>query len=324
MYPHQIRKISERLYQVSDGQHVYALKQSRLTKNTVQKWEQIYHQAYALNLPNILPVYLTRQSDLYVKMDDSYYYVTPWIFEYQQSREQAITNGFETIGNIHAKTKQSISIDTDSILGNFRQYRQKNAELQNILLDYVSRFEQNRFMSPFELQVCTHYHVLTRLLPELDDHTVRFMNELESDQKWTYCLCHGHLTLSHFLHHRHTYLINWEQAAYDHAVFDLTTLLHGQVRHYDLSPEQLVELFSAYNRKNPLNTSEKHLLTIYLLDPAHYMSLIDNYVEHPEQQTMIKRTQLLQSAFHQLELGLKWSTLTQYDDIPESESESEA
>ncbi|QKY69589.1 phosphotransferase [Lentibacillus sp. CBA3610] len=326
LIPAKIEKVTNRVYKVSDGRNTYALKLSKLTENTVSAWEQTYHHASAFHLTNILPVYLTDQSNFYVIMDDSYYYyLTPWIPEGQPSDEEATTNAYEAIGNIHAKTKESISVEMETVLERFDTYRKECSDLQHKLLNYVQLFEQNRFMSPFELQVCTHYHVLVNVLNELDHRVGRFMNELENEEKWNYCLCHGDLKSSHFLHDRHTYLINWEEATYDNAVSDLSILLQRQARNYEQSPAQLAKLFPAYNRMNSLTASEQQLLTIYLLDPSHYISLIDNYTVKSDQQTMIKQTQMLQSAFRQLELGLKWAEFAEYDDdMAESTNESES
>lgn len=313
LHPYKIEQVSERVYKVSDGHNVYALKESRLTENTVSAWERVFHHAYGCHLSSILPVYLTNQSSFYVKREDSLFYLTPWTPDHQPSVEQAIINAFETIGDIHAKTKQSLSIDTETVAKNFNDYRKRCTDLQYKLLSYVAFFEQNRFMSPFELQVCTHYHVLVNVLKELDDSVGHFINELKNEQKWHYSLCHGDLKLTHFIHNRHTYVIDWEKATYDTAVLDLSMLLHRQASYYEQSSTQLTELLSAYSRINALTSSEHHLLTVYLLHPFHYISLIDNYTKKTTQQTMITQTRMLESAFRQLEIGLKWSEIARSD-----------
>ncbi|ALX48216.1 phosphotransferase [Lentibacillus amyloliquefaciens] len=321
--PLKITPISNRVCKVWDGRYTYALKESRLTKSAIASWEQIYHHAHAFHLTTILPVYLTGQSNFYAEMDDKYYYLTPWIAEDQPNHEQKIVNAYEVIGSIHAKTSQQITVDIETAGNIFRNYRDNCAQLKLKLFNYVQLFEQNRFMSPFELQVCTHYHVLVSVLNELDFHIDRFMKELENDPIWYNCLCHGNLKLTHFLNTRHTYLINWESARYGTAVTDLSQLLHSQARFYDQSPEQLAELFSAYSDINALTDSQHHLLSIYLLDPFYYISLIDNYLEQPDHPSMLKRTRMLESAFRQLVLGLKWNNLVKdTQDFEESVEDS--
>lgn len=323
--PYHIEQISNRLYKVSDGQHAYALKQSKLTETNLLAWEQVYHQAYASNLSNILPVYLTNQSDLYVKQDDSYYYLTPWISDEKPDDERVIKAAYEAMGDVHAKTKQSLSIDTAPIIQEFNDYQQYCAEYHHTLLTYVAMFEQNRFMSPFELQVCTHYHVLTNVLDELNNHLERLKDQLEHEPKWNYSLLHGDLDSSHFLYRNRTYLINWEKATYDNAVLDLAMLLQKEAQFNNQQTAQWAELFQSYQDKNPLTISEQHLLTIYLLDPSHYIALIDAYMANSGPLTMVEHVQLLQRAFRQLEFGLRWSHHHEYDDSSanfENEAES--
>lgn len=311
--PYQIEQVSGRLYKVNDGQNTYALKQSKLTEHTVQGWEQVYHQAYAYDLSAILPVYLTVHSQLYVKTEDFYYYLTPWIIDKNPSFERAVTNIYEVLGNVHARTKQSISIDTEPIIQEFKRYQKHCAECQNELLSYVELFERNRFMSPFELQVCTHYHVLVKVLAELNHHIERLKDELEHEQKWNYSLLHGNPDLSHFVHAHNAFLINWEKAVYDNAVFDLSAMLQRQAQYYGRQSEQLAELFTIYKNKNPLTVIEQYLLSIYLMDPSDYIARINQYMTNAGQQPMVKHVQLLQRAFRRLEFGLRWTELTEHD-----------
>ncbi|HLS10164.1 hypothetical protein [Lentibacillus sp.] len=322
IYPYHIEQQSDCLYKVSDGRHAYALKRSKLTEDAVLRWEQVYHQAYASHLVNVLPVYLTETGELYVRMDDSYYYLTPWITDRNPGHERCISDAYEAIGRVHAKTKQSISMDTAAVMQKFNDYQQHCVERHEALLTYVELFERNRFMSPFELQVCTHYHVLVNVLAELDDHVEQLKVMLEHERKWHYSLLHGNLNLSHFLHQNNTYIINWERAAYDNAVVDLSIFLKRQVQYHDQQTSQLAELFPAYQEQNPLTEMEQHLLTVYLLDPSDYITLIDDYMANTGQ-TLVKQVQLLQRAFRRLEFGRRWSQLNEYDDStvsPENES----
>ncbi|GGJ84180.1 hypothetical protein GCM10007063_03370 [Lentibacillus kapialis] len=312
--PYYIKKVSERLYIVNDGQHSYALKQSKLTDHTIQDWQLVYHQAYAHNLSAILPVYLTEQSGLYVKMEGLYYYLTPWIGDKAPGYEQVATNIYKMLGDVHAETKQSISINTEPIIQDFKRYQKYCAECQNKLLSFVEIFEQNRFMSPFEWQVCTHYHMLVKVLDALNQLIERLKDELAHEQKWDYSLLHGNPDLSHCVHGHNTYLINWEDAAYDNAVLDLSTLLKRQAQYDGADSEHLAELFKVYKNKNQLSASEQYLLSIYLMDPAEYITLIEQYVSNTGQREMVKRVQLLQRAFRRLEFGFRWSEQIENDD----------
>ncbi|TRM12841.1 phosphotransferase [Lentibacillus cibarius] len=321
--PYYIEKITSRLFRVNDGRYDYALKRSRLSDNTIALWENVYHQAHTLQLNNILPVYITETSQLYTRVDEAYYYMTPWTRNYSLNHQQQIHNTLRTISEIHEKTKQTHSVDTVAVKHKFSDYRSRCRELQDTLLDYVKLFEQNRFMSPFELQVCTHYHVLVNVLAELDTQIDYFMAELEENNTWNYSLCHGNLHLSHTLHHHHAYIINWEKVSYDNAATDLAIFLQDLAKHYDQSPENLAEMYSSYSYRNRLDDKEWHLLLIYLLDPFHYIKLIEQYIAKESRHTMIVQQKMLQHSFRQLQLGLDWSSRPKSDMIADPETTSD-
>ncbi len=287
-------------------------------------WEHVYHQAHALQLKNILPVYLTVDSKLYAWVDGIYYYMTPWKKSNSPNNQEEVRDVFRTIGEVHAKTKQTQSIDAHSVHNRFSDYRSQCRNFQDTLLDFVKQFEQNRFMSPFELQVCTHYHVLVNVITELDAQVAHFIDAWEENSAWSYCLCHGNLNVEHILSHHQPHIINWEKASYDNPIIDLTAFLKNQVRYYDQSPEDMAELFPSYSHRNPLDEKEWHLLLIHLLDPGHYIQLIEGYISAQSGHSMIAQQKMLQHAFRQLQLGLDWSLRLKSDIAPDSETHAES
>lgn len=324
IHPYKIEKLSKRLYKVSDGQHEYALKESKLTENSLAKWENVFHQAYSENLSTILPVYLTKQSKLYELYDRSYYYLTPWLAANSINHQQVIKNVYNAIGEIHAKTKRTQSIQTASVIKNFSEYQLTCADLHKKFLHYVNLFEKNRFMSPFELLVCTQYRVMEQVLTVMNSRIDQFLDELQGDVVWNYSMCHRNLNLSHIIHHQKTYIINWEETKYDNGIVDLSFFLKQQVRYYDQSSSQLTEMFSAYTSKNKLTEGELYLLVIYLLDPFPYIKLIQNYINNPSNNTMINQIKLLQHASRQLLLGLEWSEFVDNESAGSSENDQDS
>ncbi|WP_164668469.1 phosphotransferase [Virgibacillus doumboii] len=304
--PFKVDQISKRVFRVSDGNYEYALKESKLTEKELEAWEYVFHQAYSQNLTGILPVYLTKNSRLYTFHKQTYYYLTPWIPSMEISEKEAIKTLYDTIGGIHANTKRTQSIQTESAINSFTEYQKACANLRAQSLYYVELFEKNRFMSPFELLACTQYRLMDQVLFVLNNHIEQFIKAVEENE-WNYSLCHGNLNLSHLIQHNYTYIINWEKAKFDNAVMDLSVFMKQQVRYYDRTPEQLTEAFSAYMSKNELTKSELHLLAIYLLDPFSYINLIEAYSDNPANDTMINQTIALQQVSRQLHMGLKWS-----------------
>ncbi|GAA0442354.1 spore coat protein YsxE [Lentibacillus halophilus] len=324
IYPRYMEQISPRLFKVNDGRYDYALKKSKLTEETIPLWEHVFHQAYKLSLRGVLPVYLTKESNLYASVDGVCYYMMPWMQRSDLNHEQHLRESFNMIGEIHAETRQAQSPNATLVDERFRDYRSQCQNQQQTLLDFVQQFEQNRFMSPFELQVCTDYHVLTHALTELDRQIDRFLDAWEEDHHWNVNLCHGHLQSDHILGRERLCIVNWEDAHYDHAVTDLVPLLQEQVRYYDQSTEKLAQLFSSYEQKNPLTTKEWHFLMIHLLDVSRYIQLVTDYRSAQSRHSMIMQQQKLLHTRRQLQLGLDWSLSANNDSADDQEYPDES
>lgn len=304
--PYKVEQVSNRVLWINDSRHEYALKKSKLTEKDLHVWEYVFYQAYSQGLTGILPVYLTAQSSLYKFHEGSYYYLTPWIPSSSINEQDTIKNLYTAIGEIHAKTKRTQVLQTESAVSKFTEYQKACADLRGQSLYYVELFEKNRFMSPFELLACTQFRLLDQVLLIVNKHIDQFI-ETFTENEWNYSLCHGNLNLSHLIYHNNTHIINWEKAKFDNAVMDLSVFLKQEVGYYDKTSEQLTDHFPVYMSKNSLTTSELHLLAIYLLDPFPYIQLVQRYVNNPSNDTMINQTKALQHASRQLQLGLNWS-----------------
>ncbi|GAA0601378.1 spore coat protein YsxE [Virgibacillus siamensis] len=309
VYPDDFTKVTDRLYQVGTGRQKYALKQSGMNKQALSVWKDTYRLASKYNIESILPVYLTKHSAPYTIQNDDICYLSPWIPNKLKDDMEVIRIMAECIAEVHAKTKKAYRVETAPIIKTFSNYRRQCSAMHQDLLNYVEMFEQNRFMSPFELQVCTHYRLLNDGFQELDWKIEQFCSELDDTSEWSYSLCHGNLNESHTLHGDRPYLINWENAFYDNATTDLNQFFSHHVRYDYYSPEKLMDCFSVYNSGNPLKQQEMHLLAISALNPQHYIKTIADYHDRSSEDTMVHQTKQLENSFRQIKFGLycsKW------------------
>lgn len=305
IYTLNIEYVTDRLIRVSDGQGDYALKSSLLSKESVSNWENVYHLAFSKQVSPVLPVYLTKNGNLYVEMDQTIFYLTPWIeTEQTKSSSQVIDQFYKSIGTVHAKTKQSQSISTENLTSDFNTYKRFCELTQRDLLKFVEQFEQNRYMSPFELLVCTHYRDMEFALKEINRRIDQFSEEQEQEITWSYSLCHGNLNFSHT---RNSHLINWENSFFDNAVVDLALFFKQEVSFYDQPINLFMEQFSTYYNENKLSQNELYLLTIHLLNPSDYVKLIQQYVSNRSKDSMVNQVIKLQHGYRQVLFGLQWS-----------------
>src|SRR5699024_5952805 len=101
----------------------------------------------------------------YVNWGDTFYYLTPWI----DKKEISIKNIYECIGNIHYKTKNTFPINKKDFINSFQRYKSDCESIQRKLLTIIQTYEAKRFMSPFELQFCMHYHEVSLAVHQLID-----------------------------------------------------------------------------------------------------------------------------------------------------------
>lgn len=300
--PITISKITDRVHKIDDGQQQYALKKSRLSDQRIPAWERTFRDAHQQQLTCILPLFLTTRNALQTVFDQHYYYLTPWINGQQSTIEQL----YRSIGKIHKQTQKSQSIDHEQMAHQFNQYKIYCDEAQRELLSHVKRFESHIYMSPFELQVCTHYRDIELVFKKIHKQITRFIDEQDKSLLWNYSLCHGNLKLSHSLETDRTYILNWEQASVQHPTTDLVVLFKNELINYDAPAENWLDSFTVYMEENKLNHHELLLLIIHLLDPTNYMTIIQQYIDQPSNQTMIDQIKKLQITYRQSLFALQF------------------
>ncbi|WP_106497008.1 hypothetical protein [Lentibacillus sp. Marseille-P4043] len=317
-----IDHITDNLLKISDSHHSYALKISKLTSETIVNWENVYHQSYKQNISSILPVYLTEQGKSHEKINDTFYYLTPWLSSNPIEPKQQIERMYRSIGTIHTQTRQSLAMDSEKVINSFERYQAQLKKNRLILLQYVEKFEKNRYMSPVELLVCTQYRDLEFVFDELMNRIEQFVYDLQNQSVWYYSLCHGQLDFSHIIYDHHTHIINWEKSHFNNAAVDLAGLFHNVTKQYDDPAEHLVDMFFAYIEENKLTETELCLLSIHLLDPTKYITIVEQYIKNTTAYSEVDQIKQLQHCHRQLSYAVKWTAYT--DTITESIDESES
>lgn len=296
-----IEKVTNRFYRIDDGQKIYGLKQSRLTDETIHNWKYTYDQANSRQLTAILPVYLTNTSQLYTQEKGSYYYVSPWV----PKDDFSLNTLLQTIGKIHATTREQHNINSRKFKKHWEKYESYTLTCFSTYMTFVEYFEKEHYMSPIGLQVCTHFRHIELVLQILQEQIKHFLNDVQNETQWNYCLCHGNLAYSHVRGHESVYILNWEKSQLDSASFDLSQFFQNEIKYADIETELFLNGFKHYMAENSLNDKELYLLTIYLLDPTKYLSIIDQYMQRKSATSMIKQIRELQHAYRQLLFGVE-------------------
>src|SRR5699024_1846284 len=309
----ELSPVTEKVYYITDGKHEYALKKSSLTKDSVHHWVNVFHQTYRLNLPGILPVYLTKEEQLYCMFDNEIYYLTPWIKPVKDKLN--LEHFFKYLGKIHQITKSYQTISYENMKSKFEAYLVACEKNYRILLSSVEQFEKNKYMSPLELLVCTQFISLERVYHVLKGFIKRFIENREDEKTWNVSLCHGNLSCEHILQSNQPLFINWEKSCYHHSIYDLSIFFKNTVKNYGTEGDSLHEMFIYYMKENELRIDELYLLAIYLLDMQKIISILKKYLNRKQKKvntySVIEQTKLLNQTHRQLIFALKFAELVE-------------
>lgn len=309
--PLNIQQVTDKSYYIEDHQNKYLFKKSSLNEKSLMMWKHVLETAHKKELRTILPVYLTQSSDFFITINESIYYLSPWT----TNKERNIERIYQSIGQIHSKTKIPHFVKVEQFKESFIKFKQACLRREKMLLTYIEKFERNIYMSPFELLVCTQYRDLEFICKKIVEQIERLIDDNDDREliEWSSCLCHGQLNFSHVLQARQTYFINWEKASYNHASVDLIHLFKTEVNDYDSPEDDLLNFFLKYMHENQLTYDELIFISIHLLDPTGYLKLVDQYVRESSVDSMIIQVQKAQKMYRQLLFGLKFTNLIETD-----------
>ncbi len=308
IYPQAIIDVTDRLYKIKADGKQYALKRSRLTENNLEMWQSVYHTAGKKGLHEVLPVYLTKDKQLYVEDAGEIYYLSPWIEgEIAHFDKNALEHFYRILGRLHLQTKQTIKLDSTSIEENFTAYKDHCIKEEERLLTIIEVMERKHFPSPFELQILTQYRDLALALKQSQYLSDQIILHTKDAAEWNTSLVHGNLRGHHIFKQN---LINWEKAAYKHAFHDLSNFFSNESANGERQAERFIEGFPVYLEENPFTDLDLSMLKLYLLNSAEYLSLVDKSRSYRSQGlSMVEKTIELEKCYRRIQYGLHFNKM---------------
>lgn len=292
--PLAIEKVSNRLYKIRDAQKEYALKKTNYDPSGVNNFIQAYSNKDLLKY--MLPLYITKKNHLFVPLGDSKYYLSPWI---SNPGKVSLLKAHKLLEEIHVISLDQKEIKMKGFLKQVSSFEKNLAEQRKQALATIELFEQSHYMSPIELQYCTHYHRLQESFYHLEQEVSRIKEQGEESLTWKVCFIHGQFTRDHILKARQDkFIINWEQAAYNYPIYDLISFYKSEAKNVSGAKEEIVPAFNDYIKKLKLEPYEVSLLIIYLLDLTNYFRLLFSNL------ATLQKSKQLEEEFRILELGL--------------------
>ncbi|UFT97938.1 aminoglycoside phosphotransferase family protein [Radiobacillus kanasensis] len=299
--------ITSRLYKVQSHNLSFALKRSKLEASSLSMWQQVYSIANKEQLSSILPVFLTRDQDISCVYDTDYYYLTPWCEAREVDEPDHEMESFmKEIGTIHNRTKRSHPFDKSRAMKQIQKEKKRLNQMERKLTAYVEKFEQRRYMAPFELRVCTQYRDILHAFRALHEWYDEYLDEVEDIKAFPIALCHGDLRSSHKVFQQEmTYFLNWEHAYFGPPVQDLASYLFHEAKYHDNRVDYIIQSMPIYESYNPLEDYEKSLLAIHSLNPSYYLNVINRYLKQEYNRPQPFQIRYLEYHYRRILSGLK-------------------
>ncbi|WP_161993104.1 MULTISPECIES: phosphotransferase [Sediminibacillus] len=309
--PAEIVPITSRLYKIHTYDHTFALKKSRMQSEALADWENVFRIANLHRLSSIVPVYLTERGQIYVPYENDIYYLSPWQEKLERDEPVHELEGFfRELANIHAVTMEEHEINLELVQDIVAQELQKLESRRADLLEYVEQFEARRFMSPYELEVCTHYRDIEIAFSKTSAWFESYIEDLRRDKIGRTCLCHGNLRTSHLLTgQEQAKFINWEHAFTGNPVQDLSVYFQQEWQFHDCSFQEVLQSFPLYEKQNRLLLSEKSLLAILSINPSNYLDTVEDHLRRPYDRPLPFQIRDLERTYRRLYYGLKFQEI---------------
>ncbi|MEQ6375762.1 phosphotransferase [Bacillaceae bacterium S4-13-56] len=268
-YLHEVREVTHRVSyaKTRDGTEL-AIKKIPKDSEEIHQWIFAYQQARSNRLQGFMPVYTTPKGEPFTQDQDHFYYVMPWIHEIEEN-EAPLKKMLQALARIHKGTQAESDSEIDEsihhlIQNEHERVKQEEPQWEKI----VSYYEQKHYISPNGFLLLMNYPLLMESRKSLDYWYDQWERDEEEHDHLRTVLCHGNLRLSHFkISQKRSYLFSWEKSQMAVPIYDLLRLLRHLFLEHDLSMEQVISAFEAYESIFPLSKREKYLLGYHLSQP---------------------------------------------------------
>lgn len=296
--PLKIESVTNHLFKVITASGNYALKKAQLSKKSTHNWIHVYHSVNERKSNYILPLYVTRGNNLFLSLKDKIYYLSPWI---KQKKDIDFLKVNRAIRDIHFESLGEQKYKRSLFLDRLALYKNKIKNLKNQAVKIIEEFEESHYMSPVELQYCTHFHKIMMAFQMIEEELEGLAKDkLDETMEGNICLSHGNYKRDHYLFDgQREYVINWEKSSYTYPIIDLISLYNNELTSNTAHPHTLIEAFKDYSKKVKLKEFEVSLLNLYMLDPSLYFDAL--YVKKRE----IIKVKELEAQFRTICFGIK-------------------
>ncbi|MBW7650773.1 aminoglycoside phosphotransferase [Anoxybacillus sp. ST4] len=256
---------------------------------SVQKWEttngtyaikridsfahwQAIEQAYRLRIPLAVPIYEAK------KRDNQWYYTMPWL----KQKKHPTSSFFHDLARWHKHSLKEIQTTEAEIESYYKERKSSLEKAKQTLTHHIEQCEKQWYMSPFQLQCCTHFLDIMRAI-SFSEHTLNEWRERMKEKKTVrICYIHGHPSFQHYVERDDgtAYFISFERARWAPPFHDLLLFFRQYLYTYPLTCDEAVQWLAQYEQTLALEEDERLLFFHFLADPHVFVQLIHRYEQH--------------------------------------------
>lgn len=292
------------VYKVTSSRGTYALKQ--LPIQNEREFLDIQNIIRSYNVP-ALPTYTTKYGEPMVRMNQSIYYLSPWIEDQSFNAERKWEALVDRVSWLHRRTSREalaydrVEVDSEQMSYEWEQHRLA-------LEEFMFHAEHQPYPSPFEQRILLLFH---RIMADLEaawnmNKTLHQSDDNDPSEKRV-VLCHGEPKPEHVhFSEMGPYLLNFDHAYWGSPVSDLVSIYQSP----ELNPRWMIRLYNQYQTVHQLTADEKRLLIAGLMKPEPFERLMKQYRANNKQSELFflgqlhelsERRQQLQELFNYLE-----------------------
>ncbi|MBA2878524.1 aminoglycoside phosphotransferase [Anoxybacillus ayderensis] len=254
----------------------YALKRVK----SLAHWQAI-EQAHRLRIPLAIPIYEMK------KRDGQWYYIMPWLKE----KADPGSSFFHDLARWHKHSLKEIQTIETEIERYYEERKLSLEDAKKTLTHYIETCEKQWYMSPFQLQCCTHFLDIMRAIT-FSEHTLNEWRERMREKKTVrICYIHGRPSFQHYVERDDgtSYFISFEQARWAPPFHDLLLFFRQYLQTYPMTCDDAVQWLSQYEQTLALEEDERLLFFHLLVDPHRFVRLIHRYEQqrHHRQMTAV-------------------------------------
>jgi Ser/Thr protein kinase RdoA (MazF antagonist) len=254
------------VWEIIDGGHKYALKESSATQKKLRSLHQMLEQVRAAGFPHLLPWIEAEDGEVIVSAYGSQWYATPWK-ELSDDHVLSATKLASSLGLFH-RLAEPVAAEfpkLHQVISSEEKETWKQRQIQ------VSQWNSSSHKA----------HILSDSSPDLSDNSFSFamrgLDRYVAAEKGVaprYTICHERVHPSNVLASEDgLYWIDFDHAELNTPIKDLATLIHR------FPEESATEILAHYEQENKLLPKEKRLLAVFLSYPERLVRAAERQAE---------------------------------------------